>query len=358
MPPFVTTRALRPAPASRSARASSRSLWPSSDSSAPYARAVSKTATPASTAAATVSSARLSSRSASVERRMHPRPTRSSSGASQSEVMPARRLARTLRADSPRPRARVELARGSGANGCRRTRPLASVHVPATNPSTRNVSATSPFFAITTFRYSSGKHARAEVVGEQDVVPARQEADRDGNARVGERRARQIEERSPGFVDEVAKLELLEPRLDDAERQSRPLREVGSARGAERGEVAPHEMRRRELPVGPVGSEPAPCRHEPRARRVRAPDARRRRADEARRVLRGRTRRATGGGSRARASGRPRSSSSSGRERGCSLASSAIRSPSSAKPVSSPSAESCRCSSAMRRARYSPAYAR
>ena len=82
MPPFVTIRASASAPLRRSARASSRSLWPSSRSPWPYDRAVSKTVMPASAAAAIVSSARSSSRSGSVERRMQPRPMRSSDGPS------------------------------------------------------------------------------------------------------------------------------------------------------------------------------------------------------------------------------------------------------------------------------------
>ena len=75
MPPFVTMRAVV-ASALRSARARSCSL-------SPYARAVSNTVMPASAAATIVASARSSSRSASVERRMQPRPTRSSPGSSQ-----------------------------------------------------------------------------------------------------------------------------------------------------------------------------------------------------------------------------------------------------------------------------------
>ena len=47
IPPFVTIRAIASAPPRGSARARSRSLWPSSRSSRPYERAVSKTVTPA-----------------------------------------------------------------------------------------------------------------------------------------------------------------------------------------------------------------------------------------------------------------------------------------------------------------------
>ena len=90
-PPLVTTRAL-PAPQHRRARASRRSLWPSSDSPRPYARAVSNTVTPASAAAAIVSTASCSSRLSSVDMRMHPRPTRSSDGSSHPGRFRPRRL--------------------------------------------------------------------------------------------------------------------------------------------------------------------------------------------------------------------------------------------------------------------------
>ena len=80
MPPFVTIRARVGRQHAASARASSRSLWPSSFGPRPYARAVSNTVTPAPAAAAIVASARSSSRSASVESRMQPRPIRSSAG--------------------------------------------------------------------------------------------------------------------------------------------------------------------------------------------------------------------------------------------------------------------------------------
>ena len=77
IPPFVTTRTLRPT----SARASSRSL-------SPYARAVSKTVAPASAAATTVASACSSSTSPEVERRMQPSPTLGSDGESQPLIAP------------------------------------------------------------------------------------------------------------------------------------------------------------------------------------------------------------------------------------------------------------------------------
>ena len=83
----------------------------------PYARAVSKTVMPASAAAAIVSSARSSSRSSSVDRRMQPRPMRSSEAASHPGRLRTRRLrqaagsARTGLSDWAHRRARADPVR-------------------------------------------------------------------------------------------------------------------------------------------------------------------------------------------------------------------------------------------------------
>ena len=61
-------------------------------------------------------------------------------------------------------------------------------------PSTRNVCVTSPFFPITAFRSSSGRTRRAVGVGEQRVVPLRQEAHRSRRVGRRQRRARQVEQ--------------------------------------------------------------------------------------------------------------------------------------------------------------------
>ncbi len=96
IPPFVTIRARDLEPGRRRARATSLSLCPSSASPWPYARAVSNTVTRASTAAAIVSRASSSSRSCSVDRRMQPRPMRSSEAASQSGRLRTRRVRHVL----------------------------------------------------------------------------------------------------------------------------------------------------------------------------------------------------------------------------------------------------------------------
>ena len=95
IPPFVTIRAPSAAPDARSACARSRSLWPSSSAPSPYEWAVSKTVKPACAAAATVSVARPSSRSSSVERRMQPRPMRGSVASSQGGRLRRRSLRKT-----------------------------------------------------------------------------------------------------------------------------------------------------------------------------------------------------------------------------------------------------------------------
>ena len=111
-------------------------------------------------------------------RRMQPRPTRSSSGAEPAHhgACPAAR-----RNASSRARLVLELAtrasRESGANGSSRTRPPSSDHVPATNPSTRNVAVTSPR-SITAARYSSAMHAAPIVVAQHEVVEPRKESRR------------------------------------------------------------------------------------------------------------------------------------------------------------------------------------
>ena len=91
----------------------------------PYARAVSNTVMPASAAATIVASARSSSRSASVERRMQPRPTRSSPGLSQLSGS-SRLRRRTPPIGKPRPPARVApreaaVRTARAARGCLRT---------------------------------------------------------------------------------------------------------------------------------------------------------------------------------------------------------------------------------------------
>ena len=92
---------------------------------------------------------------------------------------------------------------------------------PATNPSTRNVCATSPFIPMTVFRYSLGEHARPVGPCEQHVVPLRQEANRRGRLGVGQRRARDVEELAALLVAEAAqRLEPLERALRSPARAS------------------------------------------------------------------------------------------------------------------------------------------
>src|SRR5436189_4308742 len=104
MPPFVTIRAVACEPHARSARASSRSLWPSSAWPRPYARAVSKTVIPASAAAAIVANASSSSRLSPVDMRMQPRPTRSSDAPSHSGRLRTRRVRLRTTKEKPPPK--------------------------------------------------------------------------------------------------------------------------------------------------------------------------------------------------------------------------------------------------------------
>ena len=201
MPPFVTMRARSPLPLSRSARTTSLSLWPSSFSPRPYECAVSNTVIPASAAAAIVSSARRSSRSSSVERRMQPRPTRSSPGPSQS-ITPARRRARTPRAGLLRPRPPAaplwEAARTAPASRDR-------LRVPTCRRRTRRRETsrrTSPP-SITARPVLVRDDAPAIVVAQHEVVEAREESR--GCERVARREggAREVVELATELVPEA-----------------------------------------------------------------------------------------------------------------------------------------------------------
>ena len=77
---------------------------------------------------------------------------------------------------------------------------------------------------------------------EEDLVPARQEADRRRLSPGGEGRAREIEEEATVLVFERSQPEGLEGGIEVAKRDAAPGREVGAGRGPEGAQVAAHEV--------------------------------------------------------------------------------------------------------------------
>ena len=82
-----------------------------------------------------------------------------------------------------------------------------------------------------------GEDARAVLVREQQLVPARQEAGRRGRVGRRQRRAREIEQLAAPLVAQGADAEALEAGREVADGDAAPLRDVGARGGPERGEV-------------------------------------------------------------------------------------------------------------------------
>ena len=250
--------------------------------------------------------------------------------------MPARRLARTLRADSPRPRARVEPHAASARTAAGHTRPSRERPRPGDEPvdeerlrARRRSSRSRP---SGTPRQARG--VRRVVGGAGRCPSAAGSGSATGTVAVGERRAREVgDRRARPSSTKRRSSELLEPRLRRrrAAIPSTARGRLGSPGRTPRGSAAPDASPR--SPRRPR----RPRASSVRARTSRPPCASARRSTTARprapRVPRARTRQPRAAVLEPRASVGRGSSSSSGRERGCSLASSAIRSPSSAKSV-------------------------
>ena len=150
----------------------------------------------------------------------------------------------TLPGARPRPRPRVAWRARAIANGSTTTRPFSTRHMPATNPSTRNVCATSPFTPITFFRYCLREHAGPVRPSEQRVVPLREEANGRGSLRIRQWSARGTSRSSrPLLVAEAAqRLEPVERPLDLRHVHHRPGDDVAARGGPERREVATEDL--------------------------------------------------------------------------------------------------------------------
>ena len=217
--------------------------------------------------------------------------------------MPARPLARTPRAGRLVLELASRLARGSGANGCSRTRPLRERPGPGDEPVDEERLGDVAVLRDHELRYSSGS-TRVGGRGRAGRCPS---AAGSGPGAGSSRRGSGARGRSRSVAPALRRrsggaLERSRAGSRTRERQSRPLREVGrgSPGRRRRGSAAPGARPR--APVGSVGSSqlragtnvaPAVCE------RQTLDDGAQTRP---RAVLRARSRRATGGGSRARAS--------------------------------------------------------
>ena len=141
----------------------------------------------------------------------------------------------------------LELARGPSAATSRtarsrRARPRRAT-CPATNPSTRNVCATSPFMPMTVFRYCSGSTRVRSAHASSTLSHFGRKRTGAGRAGVRQRRARDVEELAALLVAEAdQRLEPLEGAGDLRHVHHAPGDDVAARRGPERREVAAEDL--------------------------------------------------------------------------------------------------------------------